>query len=106
MFESHLKQNNVCIWSGAGTCGSASDSEPSGLWFETHLSFFLFLSKKHLKQNQDLREVCDVDFEILRLNKKIHTNYISGAIAQLIECLAGEQEDLGSFPRKGGICFT
>ena len=40
-------------------------------------------------------------FEILRLNKKFQSNCISGAIAQLIECLGGEQEDPASIPRKG-----
>ena len=41
-------------------------------------------------------------YEILRVNNKIS----SDAIAQLIECLAGEQENPGSIPRKGEFFFT
>ena len=47
-------------------------------------------------------------FEILRLNKNFLQSLciLSGAIDQLIECLAGEQEDPGSNPRKGELFFT
>ena len=43
-------------------------------------------------------------FEIHRLNNFfLQSLCISGAIDQLIECLAGEQEDPGSNPRKGEL---
>ena len=46
-------------------------------------------------------------FEILRLNKNfLQSLCISGAIDQLIKCLAGEQEDPDSNPRKGELFFT
>ena len=51
-------------------------------------------------------KVYGVVFEILRLKRCFSNKIINFASAQLIECLAGEQEGPGSFPRKGEIFFT
>ena len=45
--------------------------------------------------------------KIVKLNKKKSEHFcVSGATAELIECLAGEQEDPGSIPWKGETFFT